>query len=120
MNTRAFEGDLLLIDTPDGGDLVIENDAILGDPAIATAVYLSLCGGNKEDNGKVKNSDTWWGNTLDGVAENEKIVSRFQSVITGMPMSTNALRVVLEMAGKNIYENIFAFPWKAGVYGGGI
>ena len=88
MSGQNFEGDLLLIDTPDGGDIAIENGLIFDDPAFNTAVYLSLFGGNKEDSGKVKNCKTWWGNTLGGIAENEKLVSRFQSIIAGLPMTT--------------------------------
>jgi phage gp46-like protein len=49
---------------------------------------LSLFGGNKNDSGKVKNNKTWWGNTLRGTGENEKLVSRFQNIINGLPMTT--------------------------------
>jgi phage gp46-like protein len=89
---QNFEGDLLLEDTPDGGDVQIENELFVNDKSFNTAVYLSLFGGNKDDNGKVKNKNTWWGNTLDGVSENEKIISRFQSIIFGLPMSTKNIQ----------------------------
>jgi len=88
MNLQNFEGDLLLVDTPDGGDIIITDGLITSDRAIATAVYLSLFGGNQDDNGKTKNKRTWWGNTLRGVSENQKLVSRFQAIIFGMPMTT--------------------------------
>jgi phage gp46-like protein len=84
---QNFEGDLLLTETPDGGEVAIENGLFVCDRSFNTAVYLSLFGGNKDDNGKVKNSKTWWGNTLPGTAENEKLVSRFQAVISGLPMT---------------------------------
>jgi phage gp46-like protein len=89
---QIFEGDLLLEDTPDGGDIRIENDLFVSDRSFSTAVYLSLFGGNKDDNGKVKNNKTWWGNTLEGAAENEKLVSRFQAVIFGLPMTTKNIQ----------------------------
>jgi phage gp46-like protein len=85
---QNFEGDLLLEDTQDGGDISIENDLFVNDRTFKTAVYLSIFGGNKEDNGKVKNNKTWWGNTLSGTPENEKLISRFQAVIFGLPMTT--------------------------------
>jgi phage gp46-like protein len=85
---QIFEGDLFLEDTPDGGDIRIENNLFVSDRSFNTAVYLSIFGGNKDDNGKVKNNKTWWGNTLPGTAENEKLVSRFQAVISGLPMTT--------------------------------
>ena len=88
---QNFEGDLLLYDTPDGGDIQIENDLFISDRSFDTAVYLSLFGGNKDDNGKVKNNKTWWGNTLAGINENEKIVSRFQAIIAGLPMTTKTI-----------------------------
>jgi phage gp46-like protein len=83
-----FEGDLLLVNTPDGGDIIIEDGIFLSDQAFNTAVYLSLFGGNKNDAGKVKNNKTWWGNILPDTNENEKMVSRFQAVVTSIPMTT--------------------------------
>jgi phage gp46-like protein len=85
---QNFEGDLLLEDTVDGGDIQIEDGLLVPDRTFRTAVYLSLFGGNKEDSGKVKNNKTWWGNTLPGTGANEKLVSRFQAVISGLPMTT--------------------------------
>jgi phage gp46-like protein len=89
---QNFEGDLLLEDTPDGGDIQIEHDLFMNDKSFNTAVYLSLFGGNKEDSGKVKNKNTWWGNTLPGISENEKIISRFQAVIFALPMTTKNIQ----------------------------
>jgi phage gp46-like protein len=89
---QNFEGDLLLMETPDGAEMVIENDLFVCDRSFNTAVYLSLFGGNKDDNGKVRNNKTWWGNTLPGTAENEKLVSRFQAVISGLPMTTKNIQ----------------------------
>ena len=88
MNLQTFEGDLVLHDTPDGGDIRIEKGLIASDQTFGTAVYLSLFGGNKEDNGRVKNRKTWWGNMLRGVNENRRLVSRFQAIIFGLPMTT--------------------------------
>ena len=87
-----FEGDVLLIETPDGGDVVIEGGLIKPCKDFSTAVYLSLFGGNKGDEGKVKNSRTWWGNVLEDLSEDEKIVSRFQAVVLGMPLSVKNMR----------------------------
>jgi phage gp46-like protein len=115
MNLQTFEGDLLLFDTPDGGDVDITDGLFSCTRAYDTAVFLSLFGGNKEDNGKVKNRKTWWGNTLRGVTENQKLVSRFQSVISGLPMTTkniltaeDAARLDLGwMVGEKLADEIF-------------
>jgi len=88
MSLQTFEGDLRLNDTPDGGDILIKEGLILSDKTFSTAVYLSLFGGNKEDNGRVRNRKTWWGNTLRGVNENQRLVSRLQAIIFGLPMTT--------------------------------
>jgi phage gp46-like protein len=87
-----FEGDLYLADTEDGGDIRVEEEFFVNDKTFNTAVYLSLFGGNKEDAGKIKNSRSWWGNMLSGTAENEKMVSRFQAVIAGKPMTAKNIQ----------------------------
>jgi phage gp46-like protein len=89
---QNFEGDLLLSETPDGGDVSILEGLFQSDLGFSTAVYLSLFGGNKADSGKVKNKHTWWGNTLRNVNENEKMISRFQALIYGMPMTTKTIQ----------------------------
>jgi phage gp46-like protein len=89
---QAFEGDLLLEDSPDFGEIKIIDGLVKSDRAFGTAVYISLFGGNKEDNGKVKNNKTWWGNTLPGVGENEKMISRFQAIIFGLPMTSKNIQ----------------------------
>ena len=87
-----FEGDVLLIETPDGGDIVLEDGCIKACKDFSTAVYLSLFGGNKDDAGTVKNRHTWWANTFKETPESEKVVSRFQAVITGLPLSVKNIR----------------------------
>jgi len=87
MNLQTFEGDLLLYDTPDGGDIRVEEGLVASDRAFSTAVYISLFGGNKDDSGRVRNRRTWWGNTLRGVSESRRLASRFQAIVFGMPMT---------------------------------
>lgn len=87
-----FEGDVLLIETPDGGDIVLEDGCIKACKDFSTAVYLSLFGGNKDDAGTVENRHTWWANTLKETPESEKVVSRFQAVIAGVPLSIKNIR----------------------------
>jgi phage gp46-like protein len=92
MSLQDFQGDLLLQETPDGGEIILENGLFKSDENISNAVYLSLFGGNKEDDGKVKNNKEWWGNMIEGVEENEKMVSRFQNIIYGLPMTVKNIR----------------------------
>jgi phage gp46-like protein len=99
---REFMGDLLLIETPDGGDCVLQDGLLAPDPAFGTAFYLSLYGGNKADSGKVKNKNTWWGNTLAGITEKEKVISRFQNFITGAPMNVKNIKDAEEAARQDL------------------
>ena len=92
-----FEGDVLLIDTPDGGDIVLENCLIEADRKFSTSVYLSLFGGNIDDPGKTKSDREWWGN-LFADSESEKIRSRFQYIINGFPMTVKYIREAEEAA----------------------
>jgi phage gp46-like protein len=89
---QDFEGDILLYETENGGEVKEENGLIMPDKNFFTAVYLSLFGGNKTDPGKVKNDNEWWGNRLSGISENEKLRSRFQFVIAGFPMTVKTIK----------------------------
>jgi phage gp46-like protein len=80
------------METVDGGELAIEDGLFISDRQFSSAVYLSLFGGNQDDPGKVENNKTWWGNYLDSTAKDEKMVSRFQAVITGFPMTVKNIR----------------------------
>jgi phage gp46-like protein len=92
MTLQNFEGDVLLIETPDGGDFVMKDGLIMADSSYSTAIYLSLFGGNKEDSGVVKTNKTWWGNTLRDTPKNEKLISRFQYVIRSIPLTVKNIK----------------------------
>jgi phage gp46-like protein len=86
-----FQGDMLLVDSPDGGDLLIENGLIKNDNQFSTAVYLSLFGGNQDDPGKTKSKRSWWANLFYST-DSERLRSRFQFVINGFPMTVKYIR----------------------------
>jgi phage gp46-like protein len=119
---QEFEGDILLYETADGGELKIEDGLFISDKQFSTAVYLSLFGGNKDDSGKIKNNKEWWGNMLNGIYENEKLKSRFQYVITGFPMTVKSIKeaetaafIDLEWFIKDkIADEINIYGWAAG------
>lgn len=97
-----FEGDILLIDTLDGPEMDIKNGLIISDPGFRTAVYLSLFGGNRDDNGEVVNSKTWWGNCLNDVGKNEQMVSSFQSFIKTFPLTTKNILIAESKAEQDL------------------
>lgn len=91
--TEEFGGDVLLYNTDDGGEIDIENGLVISDGGFKTAVLLSLYGGNKNDTGEVDSDDSWWGNRLEGVTEEEKLVSRFASFIRAVPLSSSNIKI---------------------------
>lgn len=59
------QGDVLLQHTNDGGEIDFEADMVLFSGGLETACYISMFGGNEQDNGSQNSPQTWWGNTLE-------------------------------------------------------
>jgi len=91
-----FEGDVLFTDTNDGGVLTVEDGLILCDKTFKTAVYLSLFGGNFEDDGVTDKGKAFWGNLIG--TENTKMVSKFQNIICSFPMTSKNLKLAEDAA----------------------
>ena len=89
----AQEGDVLLYQTVDDGDIIVTGGLIEMSGGLQTAAYISLFGGEETDDGLAGNPTTWWGNSL----ENDKaykIVSETQHLLATLPItSSNLLRV---------------------------
>lgn len=83
-------GDVVLYQSLDDGDIVLTNGVILMDGGLQTAVYLSLFGGNEEDEGLQGSKKTWWGN-LEEEIPSRKYVSRTQNIISKLPATTSNL-----------------------------
>lgn len=87
------EGDVLLYQTNDDGDINVTDGLIEMSGGLRTAAYLSLFGGNEDDDGIAGNVNTWWGN----LSENEKshkYISETQNLLESLPItSANLLRI---------------------------
>lgn len=87
------QGDVLLFQTDNDGDLNIEGGLVQMTGQLKTAVYLSLFGGNEHDNGRTNGVNGWWGN----VGETDparKLVSKTQNLINYLPaISANLKRL---------------------------
>lgn len=84
------QGDYLLFHTPDNGDLNIENGILKMTESFETAAYLSLFGGNEEDDGSPDNPLQWWGN----LGENDTakhMRSETQYLLRSLPATSNNL-----------------------------
>ena len=88
------QGDVFLFQTTDDGEVNVENGIMEMRGSLETSAYLSLFGGNEDDNGQGDTSPfTWWGN----LSENEpskRQRSRTQHLLQSLPLTTaNLLRV---------------------------
>jgi len=58
--------DMLLKQTPDGGECVVANGQLLMTDGLETTVYLSLFGSNSDDSGlPADDAIEWWGNKVE-------------------------------------------------------
>lgn len=95
-----FAGDVLLVSTPDGGDIVLKDGLIADCRNFDTAVLLSLFGGNRDDvDGREK--ETWWGNLMPGTRVDERMKSEFGAAMA-MPITAANLRYAAQAAERDL------------------
>lgn len=85
------QGDVLLCQTDDGGEINVENGLVQMSGGLETALYLSLFGGNEDDDGRPDNSKTWWGNRSEPQAET-RYTSETQYLLRSIPAIPANLR----------------------------
>lgn len=103
-------GDVLLFQTDNDGDIL--SDFVLTS-GMETAVYLSLFGGNEDDNGTSDNRAAWWANA-DMDDGDERQISRLQNLLSGIPASSANLKRLNDAAladlawleGVSVYSSI--------------
>jgi phage gp46-like protein len=99
MNNNAIaKGDVLLTTTTDGGEMTIEDGIVEMTGGFETAAFLSLFGGNPEDDGSPENRQAWWGNLLDTDNPFRKMTSRTQNILRGFPATPGNLNRVVDAA----------------------
>jgi len=87
------QGDVLLFQSNDGGEICIEGGLMKMSAGLRSAAYISLFGGNQADDGREGNIDGWWGN-LSETDPSRKIVSETQFLLNRLaPVSANLLRI---------------------------
>lgn len=101
MASTNFQGDVLLYAANDGGEISVIDGLISDCETFDTSVYLSLFGGNSRDSaGRAK--ETWWGNLIPGTKDEEKYVSKFQAIISGLPISALNIQKATLAAGEDL------------------
>jgi phage gp46-like protein len=87
------QGDVKLFQTNDDGDISVVNGVVEMSGGLETAAYLSLFGGNEDDDGSADSTMRWWGN-LSETEASRKYVSETQHLLTAIPaVSANLLRI---------------------------
>lgn len=87
------QGDVVLFQSLDDGEIVVNDGLVQMDGGLQTTVYLSLFGGNQDDDGIQNNNQTWWAN-LNETDPVLRYVSRLQNLLTHIPAtSSNLIRV---------------------------
>lgn len=99
--------DVLLQQTPDGGDIIVENGRFSLTSGIETAVYLSLFGGNEDDSGAEGDDPIqWWGNLTE--TDPARVYrSETQHLLRSIPAITANLRRIEAAVGRDL-------AWMAG------
>ena len=103
------QGDVSLFQTTDDGEIIVTNGIVSMSGGLETSAYLSIFGGNEDDDGRNLNSMNWWGN-LDESQPVMQYHSETQFLLTGIPATTGNMRRVEDAVNRDlawlISENI--------------
>jgi len=95
------EGDILLFQTVDEGEINVENGLIQMSRGLETAAYLALFGGNEDDPGGSDTTLSWWGN-VDETDPAEQYRSETQNLIDGLPATASNLRRIEDASNRDL------------------
>jgi phage gp46-like protein len=94
--------DVLLFQTPDGGEVTFENGQPLMDDGLETAAYLSLFGGNEEDSGGDEGKPVeWWGNKIESDAS-KKLRSHTQFLLRSIPITSGNIVLIEDAVAQDL------------------
>ena len=95
------QGDVLLFQTDDDGEIIVEGGVVEMSGGLETAAYLSMFGGNEDDTGADDDPRTWWAN-LDEIDPADQYRSETQNLLQAIPATTGNLGRVEEAAGRDL------------------
>lgn len=94
--------DVQIFQSQDGGDIKLDGGRIVTDDGIVSALYLSMFGGEMDDDGSsATESKQWWGNLIEG-EPTRRYRSKTQSVLRSMPATTGNLRKVEDAVASDL------------------
>lgn len=95
------QGDVLLFQTDNDGEILVAGGIVEMSGGLETAAYLSLFGGNEDDDGLSNNGATYWGN-LDELDPAMQYRSETQNLLQGIPATTGNLRRIEDAALRDL------------------
>lgn len=95
------QGDVRLFQTLDDGDITVEGGITEMSGGLETAAYLSLFGGNEEDDGSADSPFQFWGNLSETQPE-KKYRSETQHLLRALPAVTSNLIRVEDAAKRDL------------------
>ena len=95
------QGDVLLFQTTDNGEINVENGLVEMSGGLETMAYLCMFGGNEDDDGLSDNGLTYWGN-LDEIDPAMQYRSETQHLLQAIPATTGNLRRIEDAANRDL------------------
>ena len=95
------QGDVLLYQSNDNGEISAEAGVVRMAGGLETAAYLSLFGGNEQDDGRQDNPLQWWGNR-DETEQEKQYRSETQYLLRSIPSIPANLRRVEDAAKRDL------------------
>lgn len=86
-------GDVLSYQTDDGGEINVVNGIMEMSGGLETSAYLSLFGGNEDDDGQQNSPFMWWG-SMDETDTTKQYRSETQHLLQSLAMSSANLKRV--------------------------
>jgi len=95
------QGDVSLFQTNDDGNIEVEGGIVTMGGGLETSAYLSLFGGNEDDDGSKDSVFNWWAN-LDEVDPARQYRSETQNLLQTLPATTGNLRRIEDAAIRDL------------------
>lgn len=95
------QGDVSLFQTDDEGDITVEGGIVTMSGGLETSAYLSLFGGNEDDDGRSDSPANWWAN-IDEVDTAREYHSETQNLLQALPATSGNLRRIEDAANRDL------------------
>jgi phage gp46-like protein len=93
--------DVLLRQTQDGGDLILQGGLFAMSDGLETAAFLSLFGSNEQDPGDSDSREQWWGNFVEADASRH-YRSETQFLLRSLPATPASLLRIEQAASRDL------------------